>query len=375
LKASVVFNTIPRLTALLLVYEALSVPAGLSITGLFTGIWEIAGGAAGVLALIQYVGAALIVLTLLTGSVTMYSLTLAVIMVSRLQAGAGYIPVTGFAGLPVMLFIDNLKNTYRDGQSASIVYNKRFGFHRSVFKMTALLTPLLIPALAISYYVYSLNSYLLSVENPFTSIVKLNRLLILGFTVGLSIASYKAVSNLFEIIPLFIYPSRKLSLEMLTSRKDIDIWFKPVFNTMRSIVFGSIIAPFIFAGLDGLVSAVLPYLYYTSEGFTLGIIMLMVRLIFPYLSFIAGGYIAGKLVSAMYSLNLKRALLIPILSLTTLYVSSALYTYVLTRNILYALLNPSLDRFVLEAEAVFNNYYASFFSLIDTVGIFLGVAP
>ena len=375
MKASVVFNTIPRLTALLLVYEALSVSAGLPITGLFTGVWEIAGGAAGVLALIQYVAVALAVLTLLTGSVTMYSLTLAVIMVSRLQAGAGYVPVTGFAGLPVMLFIDNLKTTYRDGQSASIIYDKRFGFHRSLFKMTAILTPLLIPALAISYYVYSLNSYLLSVENPFTSIVKLNRLLILGFTVGLSIASYRAVSNLYEIIPLFIYPSRKLSLEMLTSRMDIDIWFKPVFNTMRSIVFGSIIAPFIFAGLDGLVSAVLPYLYYTSEGFTLGIIMLMVRLIFPYLSFIAGGYIAGKLVSAMYSLNLKRALLIPILALTILYVSSALYTYVLTRNISYALLNPSLDRFVSEAEAVFNNYYASFFILVDTVGNFLGVAP
>ena len=167
MKASVVFNTIPRLTALLLVYEVLSVPAGLSITGLFTGIWEIAGGAAGILALIQYVAAALIVLTLLTDSVTMYSLTLTVIMVSRLQAGAGYIPVTGFAGLPVVLFIDNLKTTYRDGQSATVIYNKRFGFHRSVIKMTALLTPLLLPALAISHYVYSLNSYLLSVENGF----------------------------------------------------------------------------------------------------------------------------------------------------------------------------------------------------------------
>uniref|UniRef100_A0A7C2BKM5 Uncharacterized protein n=1 Tax=Thermosphaera aggregans TaxID=54254 RepID=A0A7C2BKM5_9CREN len=375
MKASIVFNVLPRLTALLLVYEVLSIPTGLSITGLLTGIWGIAGQAVGILGLIQYVAMALIVLTLLTGSVTTYSLTLAVIMVLRLQAGAGYIPVTGFVGLPALLFIDNLKTTYRDDQPTTIIYDKRLGFHRSVFKMIALLTPLLLPTLAISYYVYSLNNYLLSVENPFTSIIKLNRLMILGFTVGLLTASYKVVSSLFEIIPLFIYPSRKLSLDTLTSRMDIDIWFKPVFNIIRSIVFGSIIAPFIFAGLDGLVSAVLLHLYYTPEGFIPGIIMYMVRLTFPYLSFIAGGYIAGKLVSAMYSLNPKRALLIPILVLTILYVVSAMHTYILTKNILYALLNPSLDRLVLEAEAVFNNYYASFFILIDTVGNFLGVAP
>jgi len=314
-----------------------------------------------------YVTISLAIGTVVSASPILYSLTLASNIL--MDYGSGFqVSIISLAGLAILLGFSSLRTGYRDGQERSIKYVDKWGFAKGLAWTIVFPTPLIIISLMLSSYSFTLIQGFVKAETPLMNLLSLNPLVKFSLIMALIIVSYKIIDNLIESAVLFIFPSRKFSLNTLTSRDDIDVLFNPSLGFIRSIILGSILSPFIYAGLDALITQALRW----AGSF---ITIAFVRALLPYFVFFLASYIIGRAFSSLHRMNAWSTIMVVISIFTILYVSGVLYAYYYTGDFLLSLIQPDFHGLIGRIEMVFTNYYVSFFYLIDMVGNLMGFAP
>ncbi|MCY0868263.1 MAG: hypothetical protein OWQ48_03415 [Desulfurococcus sp.] len=236
-----------RITALLLVYDALvllNVYHGKPFDAVFAGGYS----AAGIIVMV------LAGLTFVAGSLTLYMLSLSVLVL--LSAVEGLIPLYSIAGLLVMLVLDTLLQVYRGGEVSWIGLDYR-GVLKSLASVTAVCTPiLLLIALTIFLTMQVFKSILGAASrvvalNPLLSPILNSRFFTIVLTVALLVYLYSIFKLVIDIALTVMIPSRSSVLEELLDESSINKVFAIPFTWILRLPVVFLVYPAIYAILHG----------------------------------------------------------------------------------------------------------------------------
>ncbi len=375
MKLRVVFEVIPRLVALLVLWESID-------TLLRHGIqWIIGGGLVSssittlltnALALAASITA---VATVATASPLLYTVSL--ILLALAKSGIGIlVSVPSIAGLAVMLFVDHIKGVYREGQSRSVRYPGR-ALVIALTSLAVLYTGITLLCVSIASYIQQLISALtgfstaIASRSPILAIFLGNPLIQLAITLLMIKIFYSFLTQSFDIAALYAYPSKKVSLSVLTMREDIDARIEVPLQTLQSIIVASCLAPPVYAVLyDVLLPMLSVYIPSLSALQTLvakvGIAIAVFALLTLAVRTISRGFLLG---------SVKRVLIVSLTLLALIYGAGAAISLHRTGDVVYALLNPDIAALREPIERIYINYYLQFFYIVDLLLKLVGAAP
>ncbi|MEM1611416.1 MAG: hypothetical protein QXQ57_07210 [Sulfolobales archaeon] len=313
-------------------------------------------------------------ITVIKASPLYYAISLLMIALAKNSLGtlASITTITGFAA---MLFIDHIKTIYREGQFRSIKYPGRSSIW-AVPSLAILLICITLSSLLIAIYISKLvtaiaEPNIFASKNTTLTLLFENPLVRLGVAIVVILVFYRLIIQSFDILALYIYPSRKVSLAVLTSRQDIDMWIDAPLQTIRILVFSSLLAPPIYSVLyDVIIPSLSQYLPTLSGLYSLAARALAALAIFILLS------IAMKAVSEDLLIgNVRRVFLISIVLLVLIYGAGVLLSFRASGEIVYSLLNPDLTTLGRSMERIYSTYYLQFIYIFEIILKLIGVAP
>ena len=208
-------------------------------------------------------------------------------------------------------------------------------------------------------------------ENHILSLLFSNPVIQIAIALVLIKLFYKLLIEGFDIVSLFLYPSRRVSLNVLTSRQDIDVIISTPLQTLQLIIVSSFVAPPLYAILYSVVFPLLKvYLPFVSVLENIVIRAAIAVAIFIFVSLAIRTISTGLLIG-----NVKRVLIVSLTMLIAIYGASVLLTLQRVGDIVYALLNPDIDTLSKLIEHIYTSYYLLFFYVLNALLQLIGVAP
>jgi|GEM_PF-3191813 len=370
-------EVIPRIAAASVLWENIDLliremPRYLATPEAFLTIFS---GTEGFAAILGLATAVLSVLAVVTASPLLYASTLTLLAIAKGVAGYAVSSASVFC-LLLLLFADSVKLTYRSGQRASLRIPLR-EILKGIVGLSAVLCLTTVLVLVASRYAEALieaftvfssvavarsNVLALLFMNP---VVKL--LLVLLFVTSL----YKFISHSFDSLALFVFPSRRIALDVLRRRGDIDLYIEAPLNTLKGIMISMAVAPLLYAAMYKVViPAAVRYVpelgYLTTFVARIAISFLLFTLAYVAVTRFSQGFLRGDVRSVL------------VLSLTiTLFVYSSAVLLTLWRGheLVEALLRPDLEGLGREVVSSYVRFYALFFYLLELLLRLVGAAP
>ncbi len=375
MRLRVVFEVIPRLVALLVLWESIdtllkhgvqwflgSELVSSSITTLLTNIFALAASVTAIA-------------TVAAASPLLYTISLILLALAKSSSGI-LVSAQSIAGLAAILFIDHVKGVYREGQSKSIRYPGR-ALAMALATLGLLFVGIALLCISIASYIQQLISALTGFSITIASKSSILALFLGNPLIQLAIAMfmikvfYSFLTQAFDILALYAYPSKKVSLSVLTSHEDIDAHIDVPLQTLQSIIVASCLAPPIYAVLyDVLFPALASYIP------SLGALQSLIAKVSIAIAIFALLTLAVRTISMGFLIgNIKRVLIVSLTLLALIYGAGAAISIQKTGDAVYALLNPDIAALGRSIERIYINYYLQFFYIVDLLLKLVGAAP
>ncbi len=356
----------PRIIALLLLWSY--IPSLLSIASTFTLYLTLSPLI--VKPLLTLTVSILAVITIATASPLLYSVTVVLSMVLALYTHSMPSIAISVVGLVALLALDTLKFTYRPKQVVRGLDLKRIlASIAAIMVVTAALC--ILPSSYVATLVNGLVKYLSEAPSIVLRLLGSNPIFVLILSIAITIALYKIVTNIFDIVALFALPSRELALRALTMDKVLKASIEAPLKNLKVLVLASLIAPPLYAVvarvLLPLVVSYVPFLatlLYTKLG-TIALIIIM------YLLSIA---IVRPIVTQL-SVNPGRVLALSLTLLALIYVSGVVLSLYVTNDLWFSITHPRLDLVGNEMARVYVGFYTQFFYILEDLMRMIGAAP
>ena len=368
----IAFEAIPRAAVLAVLWESIE-----SFMGIAS---EIASKPLHILSLFQSPSALLSTLstflslaTLLTASPLLYSLTLSLLALAKGLTGYIVSPLSILCFCIVLLF-DVLRNSYRDRQRESVEISFK-SFVKGVAWLVALTAPIALISIAVAYYTTgfvkgftaletkaSVPSLIQCFSNPVIKAVAI---------AALVAAFYTVLSEFIDILPLFVFPSKKISLSILRRLEDLDTYIKTPLDTLKNSLIALLIAPLIYSAIYNAVlpvaTQIIPQLSVLESTPLRALISIA-----PFIASYKAVSVASH--SILWGEPLK-ALKTSLVLLAFIYLCIALYTFSRGSSIVDAFVRPDIEGF---GRGVVDSYialYTFFIYLFELLTKLVGVAP
>ncbi len=379
----IVLELLPRLIATIVLWDAIRTIIEGKIFGvvvdLLSGIEAISIESVVKLGL-ALSGSILATLTVALASPTLYVATLIIIAIARASYGL-LISMPSVVGLIAMLVLDTMRSYYRSGQEKSV----RIGFKATFVTITMLIATLIgfaglcyLPAVYVNEFISMLSNVKSATpqEEMFLSFLTQNPIPRLIIAAAFTALLFNYVSKVMEIAANFLYPSRKLSIALLTNRKDIDIYITTPLKIVKNIVIASIIAPPIYASvIYGVLPLINRYVGILSSSMS-GIDPNVLRLIISIIVYIVAYALVSRFLSERVFEDPK-ALLKPSIIAIVLIIVGALAISGCFRNPWMLLEKPlnilsSLDSITID---IYRRYYEGFIYVLEVLSKLVGLVP
>ena len=359
-----VFEALPRIIALTAFWKQTAYLLTVAQSELYAELLANPVGVAGAFASIP---------AMITGSPVLYAITLVLL---ALAGSAEAFSATAISGLILILVLDHVRKVYRTGQSRSIRY-PRETILRACVSLALLGTGITVLCFSIGGYIQAFITVFTSLgarvleTNQVLALFLGNPLVHLVIVMIVVKVFYSLLGEFFDTATLYLYPSRSLSLKVLTSTKDVDVYVETPMRRFESLILASVFAPPLYAVFYDLV---FPHLETWNPGLAfLGEISFRVLTAIVVMGFT--WYIIGSLSHGFILGNVGKVFALSMVVLTMIYGAAVLAQYEVSRDIAYSLVNPDIDRVGAVAERIYINYYLTFFYLINILLKLVGVAP
>lgn len=335
------------------------------------------------------------ILSIVTGSPAAYSITLALLVAAELpvspQSGiqhllleAGYIrllelgyvggvrvPAVGIVGLFLVLVLDTYSTAYRPGKRGDSSSSFRDVLKTST-AFLAILLPFIVVSVALGVYLTSLIEFLkvfpqrVSVE--FLRVFSSSLVTHVMIATVLLYILVRLLDSSVSVIAPFLIPSRKLSIETLLEKKDLDRVFTP---PLLGTVLG--LATLLFY------PAIYVMLFDILLGFSiqLPVGLELVSRVFEHLvSLLIASYITYGLVDRRLLGNPGRKRVIrAVIVLLLLYASSVKLSIARGESLLKSIVEPDFAGLAETLESTYTNYAYYLVVFIESLSRSLGVVP
>ncbi|MCX8209077.1 MAG: hypothetical protein N3G79_05500 [Sulfolobales archaeon] len=337
----------------------------------------------------------LAVLSIATGSPAIYSVTLALLVVSELpislQSAAhrslalrtGYlepveldylggirVPIAGIAGLFLVLAFDAYSTAYRH-RKREVSTNLREVLKAFTAFLTVLV-PFVSASVALGIYYTSLLELLREssqkVSAEFLRVLTISPVTHVVVAAVLLYVLIRLVDSSVDTLIPFLAPSRKISLSFLLEKKNLDrVFTPPLLGTvlgLAAVLFYPAIHVILF---DVLVE--LPTLAPAGLELVLRVFENVASLLVT--SLIAYGIVDRKIVSGPS----RRRVICAVAALILVYASSVKLSLLRGESLLKSLVEPDFAGLVKILEKTYSNYAYYLLTFIESLTRFLGVAP
>ncbi len=375
MKLKVVFEAIPRLVALLVLWESIDLSLKHGLQWILSG--EFASGPVttlltNTLALAASIAA---IATIVSASPLLYTASLILLALAKGSIGV-VISAHSIVGLAIMLIIDHIKNIYREGQSKSIRYPGK-ALAKALIALGLLYTGVALLCVSIASYVQQLISALtgfsttITSKSPILALFLGNPLIQLAIAIFMIKIFYSFLTQSFYILALYVYPSRRISLSVLTSREDIDVHIITPLQRLQAIIVASCLAPPVYAVIyDVLLPMLVSYVPILSYLETIVVRVAMAIAVFALLTLAVRALSIGFLFG-----NVRRVLIVSLILLLLIYGAGVAVPLQRTGDIVYAMLNPNISALRKSITHIYANYYLQFFYIVDLLLKLAGAAP
>jgi hypothetical protein len=275
-----------------------------------------------------------------------------------------------FTVIGALLIVDNVKTYYRYGQERYVRLKAR-DVLMGVTILVLLFGLVVIFPSAISYlYIDRLLDFALNLHlNSFAKSIVSNPLFLLAISLAIGLAIYRGISTAFEALTIYLFPSRNSGLKTLLNRDDIDIFFKPPFKTLISIIIASAVAPILYIAIADVL------LYRFLESISLQIYMYIALKSFVAMAiFTAVAFIINRFEISI-EFNPKPILATSITILVALYIAGFFVSFEKTGDVISSLISPDITYITSKAIDIYREYYAMFILFVDIIPKLFGVAP
>lgn len=376
MKKSFIIRLLTRLIPLVLFWDLLSVllERGFEIPSLlFSSLTDIYTAT---LAFLFYASILSAIVTIVTGSPTLYIATLTLMVISRYHANP-VVPVVSIAGLYAMLVLDTVGFVYREGQGRSVKYTSLLAFPKAVMLCLVLLLVYAIPSVFTGYFVLQFVTTLHSSPSILAKVLAENVVFKLLLIAGVSSFAYTVLSNITEIISVLAYPSKNVAFRALVNVADINVIYKAPLEFVKVLIVVSFVAPILYVVLLdyvlplvlSLLDAVLPLdLRSILESWWL-------KPVFAIAVLALSWWLVGRLVIFYEELKLKGALAMSLILVLVLYSMAVYYRLGVTGNLIHAVTNPEFSFLEAGVRRVYYDYYVNFIYLLEAVSALVGFAP
>ncbi len=362
ISTKLVLEAMPRIVALLVLWDY--VPKLLTITSslyAISSLLEIPN-------LLALVTSVLAILTIVTASPLLYSLTLILMVISSPQLNI--VSIASIAGLIALLTMDTLRFTYRPRQRVKI-----YGFKGLLISLVPIAVSMIIlcsfPAKFVTTIVQGLVSYIIQAPNTILRLLGENVVFKIVLSIAFTAAIYVLLVEAFDVLALFVAPSKEVSLRALTDRSILNIVVEEPLRWLKSLILASFIAPPLYAvvmrGFLPLLSVCFPRLYLLIQS-KWGSIVLAIATYLLSILLMRG-------IIKYVHIDPKRTLGASLTLIALIYLSGVALTYVTTWSLMYSLLNPNI-KLVSEIMArTYVDFYTQFFYILEDLLRMIGVAP
>jgi len=275
-----------------------------------------------------------------------------------------------FVAIGALLIVDNVKTYYRYGQERYVKVKARDVLMGATILVSLFGLVIIFPSATSYLYINRLLDFALNLNlNSFAKSIVSNPLFLLAISIAIGLAIYRGISTAFEVLTIYLFPSKNSGLRTLLNRDDIDIFFKPPFKTLISIIIASAIAPILYIAIADVL------LYKFLEFISLQIYMDMaLKSFIAMIIFIAVAFIISRF-EINIEFNPKPILVASIAILVALYIAGVFVSFEKTGNIISSLVSPDITYITSKAIDIYREYYAMFILFIDLIPKLFGVAP
>ncbi|WP_434731573.1 hypothetical protein WLZ34_01290 [Thermogladius sp. KZ2Tp1] len=358
---SLLVAVVPRLVALALVYYTVIVNFNLPAIN-FAGMGLVS-------TLMVVVAWGLVVVTIVTASPQFYGITL--IFLSLLPAGRDLkLIVTALAGYFVLLFVDNLVSNYNINQYGWIRYRQGSG-HLAVFQVLLFVASLsgvafLISRLWVLYYETLTSTASSGLGILLTSTYLFKLLLLIAVVVY---ALYTA-REFFTVFFFYMKPNARMALSILLDEESINVFYNPVFGSLRGMIIASAFAPLLYQPIYEVFGDYLARQLYFLKEYAPMVSSVVLALV----SWILVTIVLRGLDSIL--MDTPRQLLVAsLVMLAVTYAGGVYYTFKATSDLWLSLIHPDFETWSLSVVSAYQSYYTVFYSLVEYIPKMLGAVP
>lgn len=376
MKKGLVIRLLSRLIPLVLFWDLLSVllERGFEVPSLLlAGLADIYTA---VFVVLFYASVFSAIATVVTGSPTLYVVTLTLMVVSRYHVYP-VVPLMSVAGLYAILALDTAGFTYREGQSRSVRYESSVALAKAITLCLVLLLVYALPSIFAGYFVLQLVSTLHSSPSLVAKVLAENAVFKLLLVAGVSSLVYTLLSNSTEIISVLACPSKKVAFRSLSNIVDVNVIYKVPLEFAKVLVVVSFIAPLLYVVLfDYVLPLIINLLDATLPLNLKGVLELWwLKLTCAIAVLALSWWFVGQLISFYKELKLKGSLIISLSLVLTLYSMAVYYNFSATGDLVHAITNPEFSFLEAGVRRVYYDYYINFIYLLEAVSALMGFAP
>ena len=372
MRIRILFEAIPRIISLLILWECVDLLLRYG-TQIFKGfeLLLIAPYSA-IMNILTLIASIVAIATIVTASPLLYVTSLIILAIAKGSVGI-LISFQSIVGLIAMLVMDHVKSVYREGQTRCVKYRQKVS---TLISTAMLCVGVSILCIAIATYVTRFITAItvLGTAMGGSSILSLlfsNPIVQIAIALVLIRLFYRLLIEGFDIVSLFLYPSRRVSLSVLTSRQDVDVFISTPLQTLRLIIVSSFVAPPLYAILYSVVLPLLEtYLPFVSVLENIVFRVAIAIAIFILVSLAIRAMSIGLLIG-----NVKRVLVVSLTMLIAIYGAGVALTLQRVGDIVYALLSPDIDTLSKLIGHIYTSYYLLFFYILNALLQLIGVAP
>ncbi len=320
------------------------------------------------------------VLTVATSSPTLYVLSTILLAVGKGVLGYA-ISSSVIAGLTLVLMLDTLALTYRSGQKTSVRISWK-ALTYGILSVALVFLGVLTASLFFSHYLTTIVTIVLSASKYgvlkywfLTSLID-NPLIKLCVIVLVVVFLYVVIVNVFDVVSIYLKPSRKICLSILKNRSDIDVVIDKPLQALFTFILASLVAPvtYIFLvdllipKLIKLVSVFTPLSYFLGNPYVVAVLGLV--------TYVMAFILTKPLITSFFTEEVKlRNLLSPAILSLFVYLSAVLISYDKGLTLTQSFLNPDFTTLSNNLYRSYLDFYTSLIYILEVIPKLVGVAP
>lgn len=278
--------------------------------------------------------------------------------------------VIGVTGLVIILLLDTIRSTYRRRQLTRYTLSKKSIAFAASISVSLILLCIVLSNSVNAWLTYFFDS-MVAVPNNILAMLGENLVFKTIVALVIIVISILLLSNFFETLALFAYPSKRIALQSLVREEGILVMFSEPLRWLRTLILASLLAPPLYAlvqyGILPLIVVYVSELYmYLQNKFA--------KLAIEIAMLILSAILVRKYLDRLF-LEPAKAIRIVAGIAVSMYIVASLLTYVNTGDLMYSFTHPSIKALGYAMARVYIGFYVEFIYILNDLVRALGAAP